>query len=1529
MKRTGFLKVLCSIFLCAGIAGAVMAQQPAPDAKPAASDLAPAAEALKRGDEARAWDLYSQNQDAFAKQWRQLDPAFAVWVPDQLRKQKRFKEALAACDMILLQEKELRPENAASVILTKGDVYRDQENFAAARMEYQALDRNKAYAGTELGKKAKFRIIDILRVTKDYETALEMVERLKDISDPAVQAEAYYLSAKVAFDRESYPEAREAIQEVKKRVPEHVEALFLEAELNLREDRLQDPELEIGTRVLTTYLVPGRQVLMKMQDRNLAVVRGGAGVPVKLRTVPGGDEEVVALLPSPRDPTLFRGTISTKLGDAVTNNMHLEVTGSDVVTYNVLESFQKENNLKYEPKRMVVASDGDITATSGEFLTAEERDKQLLKRRMAQTQSKSADDEKAYEKTRDTTIVRPGNEIRVQVIDFDRDVSAARDKVAIKAETSTGDSIQGLDLTETEVHSGIFRGIIPTTNALPKASASDSEKGKTPAAVIRAGAREVWSSASDGKKGKWLEVDLMAIHPLAEASLDFVDPASVKAASLFGSAEGELVRLASTAPSREEVYGYVDLKPYVGDKTHTAAFMYTEVTSEAAGDVVLKIGSCQGVDCWVNGAKVHSNPAGRLWKPEEDTVKAKLKAGINGILLRISQTTGPWGASMTVLDANGKGLPSLGSYPPAKEGVVTRWYVFERPSSEEIQVAERIPVDKAVRIGDKQFRWVVVNVAPAVSLSIQTNVLKAVFQQPVGLRRLRWVFDDYAGQSVSARSASIKNKFGAVLVPADTDFSAAVSNRVLELGPGDQITVSYKDERRVSSDEGLLVATMHSGFYNAAASLEYETIGMDKEGKRQITYDTAIRYRPGATDHLVARVVDYDSDISSGLDKVKVLAETSSGEKLWMEGVETEEHSGVFLAILKLGAATGGDAIKVAPGDTIRVSYIDKENSDGRIEKMASVIPATDEPPELVLYQTVLLMDEEQLGGTNGPVVKVRLPPKKEGGSTNEPVVTSVDTSLVFKVIYPAAALSSNATFTAQVATERELEAARKEQREPKYLDVPMRLANPADAEFAAEVMVRAGEAANYADEQAADEEPDRSIRDRPLARLYARNNDIITVRVKGGAGVVREGRYRLASDATMAFTDRKYKEPVPQIYLGDFTYLRMLDRDMDVSDGLDEVKVNVSSKSGSTAVTLVETLPHSGLFTGRLKTEPATAAAAVAAGTGSVIRAQYGEAIRAVYEDQVGVVAAGPRKVTAAVAVFPGADGAVATFTKIFTDPEIAVKTRLLTAEALFELAKEHRDGKQVEMANSEIAEGKTILEEAISDYPDTKQAPHAEFLLANLAQELENYEEALERYNKVLSNWPDSEYAPRAQFKKAICLEKMDDDENAMDAYVELTYSYPKSPLVSDVIIRLGQRFYVTKQFDVAGKIFGNFQQHNPDHPLAAKALFLAGQSYMKGAEDRKQELGGQYDGKATEWLREGIGEFDRLVMKYEDKDLRSEAMYWLAECYAKVADMKNAYQTYKKLTWDYPETKWAKFARGQLVQNARAFEVFEREE
>jgi TolA-binding protein len=69
-----------------------------------------------------------------------------------------------------------------------------------------------------------------------------------------------------------------------------------------------------------------------------------------------------------------------------------------------------------------------------------------------------------------------------------------------------------------------------------------------------------------------------------------------------------------------------------------------------------------------------------------------------------------------------------------------------------------------------------------------------------------------------------------------------------------------------------------------------------------------------------------------------------------------------------------------------------------------------------------------------------------------------------------------------------------------------------------------------------------------------------------------------------------------------------------------------------------------------------------------------------------------------------------------------------------------------------------------------------------------------------------------------------------------------------------------------------------------------------------------------------KSAIQTFDLLVTQYPDqKDVRAETMYWLADCYSKAEDFRQAYRTFKKLTWDYPESKWAKIARGRLTEEA----------
>ena len=120
-----------------------------------------------------------------------------------------------------------------------------------------------------------------------------------------------------------------------------------------------------------------------------------------------------------------------------------------------------------------------------------------------------------------------------------------------------------------------------------------------------------------------------------------------------------------------------------------------------------------------------------------------------------------------------------------------------------------------------------------------------------------------------------------------------------------------------------------------------------------------------------------------------------------------------------------------------------------------------------------------------------------------------------------------------------------------------------------------------------------------------------------------------------------------------------------------------------------------------------------------------------------------------------------------------------------------------------------------------------------------------------------------------------------------------------MADATVRLGNYFYRNKKFRTAGRIFYKFAIRAPHHRLAVKALFLGGQCHM-----RKQDY------------KESVRLLKMVLAIYPDAHkVRAEAMYWLAESYCQLRNHVKAYQTFKKLTWDYPQTKSAEAAREQL--------------
>jgi TolA-binding protein len=55
------------------------------------------------------------------------------------------------------------------------------------------------------------------------------------------------------------------------------------------------------------------------------------------------------------------------------------------------------------------------------------------------------------------------------------------------------------------------------------------------------------------------------------------------------------------------------------------------------------------------------------------------------------------------------------------------------------------------------------------------------------------------------------------------------------------------------------------------------------------------------------------------------------------------------------------------------------------------------------------------------------------------------------------------------------------------------------------------------------------------------------------------------------------------------------------------------------------------------------------------------------------------------------------------------------------------------------------------------------------------------------------------------------------------------------------------------------------------------------------------------------------------YDGPEVRSQAMYWAGMCSETLGDDMGAYSAYKRLTYDFPESKWASYARGQLSKGS----------
>jgi TolA-binding protein len=393
-----------------------------------------------------------------------------------------------------------------------------------------------------------------------------------------------------------------------------------------------------------------------------------------------------------------------------------------------------------------------------------------------------------------------------------------------------------------------------------------------------------------------------------------------------------------------------------------------------------------------------------------------------------------------------------------------------------------------------------------------------------------------------------------------------------------------------------------------------------------------------------------------------------------------------------------------------------------------------------------------------------------------------------------------------------------------------------------------------------------------------------------------------LASNAELRVTGPDFIEAKNEFHLGEDIYVYVGDADMDKTRVRDYVWVDLtSSKGDSERVFLRETQPHSGVFRGSVPTQLGEAKP-----NDGTLQAEFGGKFSVAYVDSLwrseDVL---PPELKAEGSFVKGSDGTVEIFARQLKRGSLQRDVLFNTALAAYELGKSATEMGAIQRGRQHLLESRDMFENLIESYPDDEVCAHATYYLGNIYFLLGDYPSAVTSLQRVIDRWPKSEFKAMALYKLGTCHLKADRFDKAVEAFVNLAYHHPESPLVADSMLTLAQHFQKQKLYKSAIGVGEAFIRKFPGHEKTGNMyLRLAGWLIME--KD----------------LKRAITVLEEAEKALPESDLMPAFLYWHADCIFKTSSARSV--EYKKgiillqrITYDYPDSKWAKYAAARLVE------------
>ncbi|MFC1675188.1 tetratricopeptide repeat protein, partial [Candidatus Omnitrophota bacterium] len=237
-----------------------------------------------------------------------------------------------------------------------------------------------------------------------------------------------------------------------------------------------------------------------------------------------------------------------------------------------------------------------------------------------------------------------------------------------------------------------------------------------------------------------------------------------------------------------------------------------------------------------------------------------------------------------------------------------------------------------------------------------------------------------------------------------------------------------------------------------------------------------------------------------------------------------------------------------------------------------------------------------------------------------------------------------------------------------------------------------------------------------------------------------------------------------------------------------------------------------------------------------------------------------------------------------------------------------------------------------------DIHRQAYLYFYLAEAEYYLNDFEQAIKGYSKVISTVTDSNIKGLSQLGVGWSYLKLNSFDRAEEAFAEIDQA--KLERVSLDVLLLGQAvlMFETQRFEESAGIYERLLDLTQDPDVAIQAYLgkadsyynlakfsLAKETYREALERGRDSIAQEsldklHYGLAWSHLKEGefkeaISEFKKIVRETDDKTVKVSTLCHIGDTYQDLGDFDSARESYDRILEDYPDSLYSDYVQYQL--------------